>query len=81
VGGVFGLIACLVWVVILLNPWPWWTIPLAVIAGAAGFIVLRILLRQIVRLVRIATYFIIIAVLLVIGAGGILLLQTLTRGA
>jgi hypothetical protein len=81
VGGVFGLVAWLVWVLILLNPWPWWTIPLAVIAGAAGFVVLRILLRQIGRLVRIATTFIIIALLLVIGAGGILLLQTLTQGA
>jgi hypothetical protein len=81
VGGVFGLVTWLVWVLILLNPWPWWTIPLAIIAGAAAFVVLRILLRQIARLVRIATILIIIAVLLVIGAGGILLLQTLTQGA
>src|SRR5215470_2412071 len=29
VGGVIGLITFVVWVVILDNPWPWWTFPLA----------------------------------------------------
>jgi hypothetical protein len=76
VGGVIGLIAFVVWVVILDNPWPWWTFPLAIAAGAVGFIVLRISLRQIYKLVRIATYFIVIGVILVVGAGGVLVAMT-----
>lgn len=81
VGGGIGLIVWLVWTYILNNPWPWWTIPLAVAAGAAAFIVLRMLLRQIARLVKIATYFIVIGVILVIGAGAVLLLQTVMQSA
>jgi hypothetical protein len=72
VGGVIGLIAWFIWTLVLQNDWPWWTAPLVVIAGAAAFIVLRFSLRQIARLVRIATYFIILGVVLVIGAGGVL---------
>jgi hypothetical protein len=77
VGGVIGLISWVIMVSVLGNNWPWWTIPLAIAAGAAGFIVLRILLRQIFRLVRIATYFIVAGVGLALIGGGILLFQTL----
>jgi len=76
VGGALGLVAWAIWTQILLNEWPWWTAPLVIAAGAAAFIVLRFSLRQIVKLVRIATYFIVLGVILVIGAGGILLFQT-----
>ncbi|MCC7205715.1 MAG: hypothetical protein IT323_00315 [Anaerolineae bacterium] len=77
VGGVLGLIAWAIWVPVLQNDWPWWTAPLAVAAGAAALVILRRLLRQIVKLVRIATYAIVIGLILVVGAGAILLLQTL----
>jgi hypothetical protein len=80
VGGILGLVVWLVWVIILGNPGTWWMFPLFIAAGAAAFIVLRILLRQIVKLVRIATYLIITAIILILGAGGIMLLQTVTRG-
>lgn len=80
VGGVLSLVAWLAWVLVLGNEWPWWTAPILIAAGAAAFIVLRKLMRQIARLVKIATYFIIAGIVLVIGAGGILLFQTLTRG-
>jgi hypothetical protein len=76
VGGVLGLITWAAWVYVLRNDWPWWTFPLGIAAGAASFIVLRILLRQIYKLVRIATYFIVVGVLFVIGAGGVMLFQT-----
>lgn len=76
IGGIIGLVTWAVWVAILQNPWPWWTAPLGVAAGAAGFVVLRTLLAQIVKLVKIATYFIVIGVILVIGAGAILVVQT-----
>lgn len=79
VGAVIGLISFAIMVVVLDNPWPWWAFPVAMAAGAAAFIVLRILLRQIARLVRIATYFIVLGIIVVIGAGGILLYQTLTQ--
>jgi hypothetical protein len=78
VGGVIGLIVWLVWTLILLNDWPWWTIPFAIAAGSAGFIALRFSLRQLARLVKIATYFIIVGVVLLIGAGGILAFQWVT---
>ena len=79
VGGVIGLAFWLIWVYVLGNDWPWWFIPLTIAAGAAGFIVLRFLLRQIARLVKIATYFIILGILAVLAAGGFWLLQTLTQ--
>jgi hypothetical protein len=78
IGAGIGLIFWLVWVYILANPWPWWTIPLAIAAGAAGFIALRYALRTIALLVKVATYLIVIGVIIVIGAGGFMLFQTLT---
>jgi hypothetical protein len=76
VGGVIGLIVFIVWTVVLQYDWPWWTFPLAIAAGSAGFIGLRVLLRQIAKLVKLATYLIVIGIVLVIGAGGILAAQT-----
>jgi hypothetical protein len=81
IGGVVGLIAWLFWTQVLLNPWPWWTAPLVIAAGAGVFVALRFSLRQLGRLVRIATFLITLGVLLVIGAGGILALQWLTTQA
>jgi hypothetical protein len=79
VGTLIGLAVWVAWRYILGNDWPWYTIPLAAIAGGVGFIVLRVLLRQIFKLVRIATYFIIAGIVLVIGAGAILVLQQLLQ--
>src|SRR5437879_2898781 len=42
VGAIIGLCVWVAWTYILLNPWPWWTIPAAVAVGAAGFVILRI---------------------------------------
>ena len=78
VGGALGLVAWLVWTQILQNDWPWWTVPFAIAGGVAGFIALRFSLRQLMRLVKTATYFIIIGLVLVIGAGGILAFQWIT---
>jgi hypothetical protein len=77
VGGILGIVAWAIWVPVLQNDWPWWTAPLAVLAGAVAMVVLRRLLRQIAKLVRIATWAIVIGIILVIGAGAIYLLQTL----
>ncbi len=81
VGGVLGLAVWLGWVYILGNDWPWWTIPILIAVGAAGFIALRFALRQIARLVKIATYFIILGILAVIGAGAVFLFQSITQAA
>ena len=78
IGAILGIVAWLGWTQVLQNEWPVWTAPLAVIAGAAAFILLRFSLRQLMRLMKIATYFIIAGVVLVIGAGGILAFQWLT---
>jgi hypothetical protein len=81
VGGIMGAIFYFVSVWLLELPWPWWFLPLTIAGGAAGFIALRFALRQIVRLVRIATWFIVIGLVLVVGAGGFMLLQSfLSRG-
>src|SRR5258708_6367740 len=77
VGGTIGFISWLIMVLLLENAWPWWTFPLAIVFGALGFIVLRIMLRQIYRLVRIATVIITLGIFLVIGAGGLLLRNTI----
>lgn len=78
VGGAIGLVAWVVWTRVLLNDWPWWTAPFVIAAGAAAFIALRFSLRQLLRLMKIATYFIILGVILLIGAGGILAFQWIT---
>jgi hypothetical protein len=80
IGGIIGLVLWLFTVYILGEPWPWWLIPLLIAACAAGFIGLRFALRQIIRLVRIATWLLVIGLILAIGAGGFLLLQSLTAG-
>lgn len=72
IGAGIGLVAFGVWTIILQKPWPWWTFPLAVIAGGGGFVVLRGLLRQIAKLIKITTYFIVAAVVLMIGGFGLL---------
>ncbi len=79
VGGIIGLVAWFGWVYILGNNWPWWTLPLAIVAGAAGFVVLRFLLRQIGRLVKLATYFIILGIVAILAAGGFWLFQTVLQ--
>lgn len=61
--------------------WSIWLLVLIVPACAVGMILLRFALRQIFRVVRIATYLIIIGLVLAVGAGGFLLLQTLLSGA
>jgi hypothetical protein len=77
IGGIIGLVVWFVWVYILQNEWPWWTIPFVIAAGAAGFIALRIMMRTLSKLVKIATYFIVIGLFLVVGAGAFMLFQTL----
>lgn len=76
VGGVIGAITWVVWIYVLGNlDWSVWTIILFIAAGAAAFIALRFALRQILRLVRVATWFIVIGIIAIIGAGGLYLLQ------
>lgn len=73
VGAVLGAAAWFFWTQMLGNDWPWWTVLLVVPAGAVIFIALRFSLRQIVRVVRIATYLIVLGVILLIGGGAVLL--------
>jgi hypothetical protein len=80
IGGIIGLVIWLFTVLYLKEPWPWWLLILIIPACAAGFIALRFALRQIIRVVRIATYFLIVGGVLVLGAGGFLLYQTITHG-
>lgn len=80
IGGVIGLVIWLFTVIVLAEAWPWWLLIFLIPACAAGFIGLRFALRQIIRVVRIATYFIVVGGVLVIGAGGFLLYQKLASG-
>ncbi len=77
VGGLTGAAFWLGWVYGLGNDWPWWVLGLTIPAGAIGFILLRQALRVLATLVRIATYFIIIGLVVVVIAGGVLALQWL----
>jgi hypothetical protein len=79
VGSVIGLIAWSGWVYVLQNDRPWWTAPLVIIGGAAAFIALRFSLRQIARLVKIATYLLVIGMIFAIGGGGFLVVQWITN--
>ncbi|MBZ0281954.1 MAG: hypothetical protein K8L97_14530 [Anaerolineae bacterium] len=80
IGGVIGLVIWLFTVIVLQEPWPWWLLFLIIPACVVGFIALRFALRQILRVVRIATYLLVIGMVLVVGAGGFLLFQSLTGG-
>lgn len=78
VGGAIGLIVWLFTVYILGEPWPWWAALLLIPAAAVGFVALRFGLRQIIRLVRLATWLVGIGLVLMVAAGGFWLLRSLT---
>lgn len=80
VGGIIGAVLWLFTNYILGVTWPLWFLLLVIPACAAGMVALRFALRQIFRVVRYATYFIIIGLVLALGAGGFLLLQTVMSG-
>lgn len=80
VGGIIGAAIWLFTNFILGVSWPLWTVVLIIPACAAGMVLLRFALRQIFRVVRYATYLIIIGAVLAVGAGGFLLLQTVLGG-
>ncbi len=78
-----GLIGGVLWVFtnyVLGVDWPVWLLVLIIPACAAGMVALRFALRQIIKVVRIATVLIIIGLVLALGAGGFLLLQTVLSG-
>ncbi len=75
VGGVLGVVAWAGWTYLLGNDLPIWTLPLGVIGGMIAFVILRLLLRQIFRLIRIATVLIVIGVVFVALAGGFYVLS------
>jgi hypothetical protein len=76
VGAVIGAVVWLFTVYVLGEPWPWWMLALLIPACAVGFIALRFALRQIIRVVRIAVFLLVVAGIIIVGAGGIMLLQT-----
>jgi hypothetical protein len=80
VGGIVGAVIWLFTNYVLGVNWPIWTLVLIIPACAFGMVLLRFALRQIFRVVRYATYFIVIGLVLAIGAGGFLLLQTVSSG-
>ena len=80
VGGILGAVLWLFTNYVLGVNWPLWTVVLIIPACAAGMVALRFALRQIFRVVRYATYFIVIGLVLALGAGGFLLLQTIMSG-
>jgi hypothetical protein len=77
VGGIIGAAAWVGWTYVLANDLPLWTLPIGVIGGMIGFVLLRLLLRQLFRLIRIATVLIVIGVLFVALAGGVYVLNGL----
>ncbi len=79
IGAISGLVFFLVWGYLLGNAFEWWLLPVTVIGGALAFIALRTLLRQIAKLVKIATYFIVAGLVLAVGGGAILLVITLVN--
>lgn len=79
VGAVIGLLSWFAWVYLLGNDWPWWTAPLVIAGGAAAFVVLRFSLRQIYKLVKVATYLIVLGGFFVLGAGAIWVFTLLSQ--
>ncbi len=81
VGALIGVGVWIAWSLLLDYQWQWWMVPLAVFAFALGFIVLRTTLRHIARLLRLATWLIRIGIVVMVGAGGLLLVQSLMSSA
>lgn len=79
IGAIIGGILWAFTVYILGEPWPWWMLVLLVPACAVGFILLRFALRQIMRVVRVAMFFLIVGVLIALAAGAFMVFQTLTQ--
>lgn len=80
VGGIIGAVLWLFTNYVLGTTWPLWFLFLVIPACAGGMVLLRFALRQIFRVVRIATYLLIFGLILAVGAGGFLLLQTVLTG-
>lgn len=77
-----GLIGAAIWVFtvyVLQQPWPIWFLLLIIPACAVGMLLLRFALRQIKRVVRVATFLLVVGLGLAIGAGGFMLFQTITQ--
>ena len=81
VGGVIGAVAWAGWTYVLGNDLPLWSLPLGILGGMVAFIILRLLLRQIFRLIRIATVLIVIGVVFVALAGGFYVLSMVLQTA
>jgi hypothetical protein len=79
IGAFVGLVSWLISDFLLANEWAWWTVPLFIIGGGLAFIALRVLLRQIARLVKIATYFVFAGIVLIVGAGGLLVISSVLQ--
>ena len=80
VGGILGMILWLFTNYVLGTTWPLWSLFLIIPACAGGMVLLRFALRQLFRVVRIATYILIFGLILAVGAGGFLVLQTVLSG-
>ncbi len=68
-GAIVGITAWAVWVYLFNNPWPVWTAPLVFIAGGVAYVVLRMLLRQVAKLMIFARNLVIAAVALGVLGG------------
>lgn len=79
IGGVIGVVIWVFTVYVLREPWQWWMLVLLIPACAIGVILLRFALRQIMRVVRIAAALLLVGIVLAVGAGGFLVLQTVVR--
>lgn len=81
IGGIIGGVLWVFTVYVLLQPWPVWLLLALIPVCAFGFILLRFAMRQIARVMRIATYLLFLGLLLALGAGGFLLYRSLTGAA
>lgn len=79
IGGIIGAAIWAFTVYVLREPWQWWMLLLLIPACGLGVVLLRFALRQIMRVVRIASALLMLGIVLALGAGGFLLLQTVAR--
>lgn len=75
VGAGLGAAGWAAWVYLLENAAEWWWLPAAIAVGALGFVILRRLMTQLFRLLRLARILITLGLLVVIAAGIFLLIQ------
>jgi hypothetical protein len=79
IGGILGGVVWWFTVTVLGEGWQPWMLPVCIVIGAVGMLLLRLAVRALKFALRVAVTILVIGLMLAIGAGGFLLLQSIMQ--